>query len=345
LKAALFNSRERFSSFKRTLENKSIEFVVLDFENQEWIEYDYTNVDFLIYYPSFEYSSNHPLALNNVRDNMGHISSTFPHLKMYPDPRGFDFYNDKYKQYLFLRRHAYPMPLTYPLLSERSVDLVDERLGYPIVLKNRYGAGGGFVFKIHSKRDLIKYYRLSRMDLLNLGSVGQVLNMLKQRMFYYHFVKQRKMPYPFMSSPLLAQEFVKLDRDLKLVVGDDKVVEAHWRLQENESQWKVNIDGGGIGQWSHVPESAQELAEQLAKDLRMNWLNIDMILADGRFLITEFSPVWHHYAYKEKPTFVYEDDYNINVPLEVSLDLERIIVDSLIRAAGKKVKTSGDCRS
>ena len=49
----------------------------------------------------------------------------------------------------------------------------------------------------------------------------------------------------------------------------------------------------------------------------------------GEFLITEFSPVWHHYKYKEKPDFIYRDNYNINIPLEVSLDLERIIVESM----------------
>jgi len=48
-------------------------------------------------------------------------------------------------------------------------------------------------------------------------------------------------------------------------------------------------------------------------------------------LITEFSPVWHHYAYKEKPSFVYKDDYNIDVPLEVSLDLEKIMIRSIRR--------------
>ena len=55
-------------------------------------------------------------------------------------------------------------------------------------------------------------------------------------------------------------------------------------------------------------------------------------MSDGQFLITEFSPVWHHYAYQEKSSFVYKDDYNITMPLEVSLDLERIIVESLLRA-------------
>ena len=82
--------------------------------------------------------------------------------------------------------------------------------------------------------------------------------------------------------------------------------------------------------WGYVPDEAIELSMRLAKELEARWLNIDMVMSGGQFLITEFSPVWHHYAYKEKPTFVYQDDYNIDLPLEVALDLERIIVESLL---------------
>lgn len=138
------------------------------------------------------------------------------------------------------------------------------------------------------------------------------------------------MPYPFLSTPLLAQKFVKIDRDLKTVTGNQRVVEAHWRLQADPDMWKMNIDGGGTGVWSHIPQSAIELSVKLAKDLETRWLNIDLIVSEGKFLITEFSPVWHHYYYKEKPSFVYKEDYNLD-PLEETLDLERIIVQSLMQ--------------
>ena len=98
--------------------------------------------------------------------------------------------------------------------------------------------------------------------------------------------------------------------------------------------WKVNIDGGGIGEWSYVPEEAIALSERLARDLDTLWLNIDLLFTGKDFLITEFSPVWHHYAFREKPSFVYKEDYNIPVPLEISLDLEKIIVESLLEEAG-----------
>jgi hypothetical protein len=139
-----------------------------------------------------------------------------------------------------------------------------------------------------------------------------------------------------LSPPILAQKFVKIDRDLKTVVGGGKVVEAHWRYQVDDSMWKMNIDGGGTGVWGYVPDEALEVSVRLANDLNTSWLNLDLILNGDQFLITEFSPVWHHYAYKEKLGFVYKDDYNIDVPLEVSLDLERIIVESLIDAVKKE---------
>jgi len=141
------------------------------------------------------------------------------------------------------------------------------------------------------------------------------------------------MTYPLLSPPLLAQKFIKTDRDLKTVVGNGKVVEGHWRFQASPSEWKVNIDGGGIGQWSEIPHEPIALSEKLARDLNALWINLDILVGEGRFYITEFSPVWHHYRFREKPTFVYKDDYNIQPSLEIALDLERIIVESLIGAA------------
>jgi hypothetical protein len=98
----------------------------------------------------------------------------------------------------------------------------------------------------------------------------------------------------------------------------------------------MNIDGGGTGVWGYIPNEALEISVRLSQGLGAKWLNLDLIQSNGEFLITEFSPVWHHYAYKEKPNFIYQDDYNIQIPLDISLDLEQIILESLIEAAKTK---------
>jgi len=224
------------------------------------------------------------------------------------------------------------------LLSKRSVEIADQALGFPMVIKNRYGAGGLAVFKVNNKKELKLYYDLSQSDFFHFGAIKYYARILSRRIFYYTLIKARQMMYPFLSPPLLAQKFIKIDRDLKTVVGNYKVVEGHWRLQASQDQWKVNIDAGGIGLWSHIPQEATSLSERLARELGTLWLNVDLMKSNDEFLISEFSPVWHHYGYKEKPSFIYKDDYNVDTPLDISLDLERIIIESLINRKEKEMK-------
>ncbi|MDW7646085.1 MAG: ATP-grasp domain-containing protein [Desulfuromonadales bacterium] len=329
-KAVLFKSSERFEAFRTKLDHYGVDCTVLDFDQNDWVDFDYSQVDFAIYYPSFENSSGYPLALYKVYDNIAFLHSEYPDLQIYPDPGIIKYYNDKYRQYLFLKKNHFPIPDTLPLHSIDDVNAAEESFGYPMILKNRYGAGGGSVFKIENRKDLDKYFCLSQMHLFNVQALKHFGSMMASRLFWYHTIKAKRVPYPFLSPPLLAQRFVKIDRDLKTVVGGNRVVEGHWRLQANNAMWKMNIDGGGTGVWSEIPQDALELSLRLGKVLKASWLNIDLIHSGEQFLITEFSPVWHHYLYKEKPSFVYSDDYNLD-PLEYALDLERIIVESLLQ--------------
>lgn len=332
LKVVLFKSEERFDAFAKKLTEFNITYDILDFCDNSWLKYDFNSADIVIYYPSFKFSSNHPQALYEVYDNLMHIKMLNPAIRMYPDPKIIHFYNDKYKQYLYLNSMKYPMPETYPLYSETSLDLVEKQLGFPMILKNRYGAGGDNVFQVSSRKELEKFYNLSRMNFFSFTAFNHLFSMFTKRIFLYHLIKEKKMNYPFLAVPLLAQKFIAHDRDIKTVVGNLKVVEAHWRLKAKDDMWKMNIDGGGIGQWSKIPSDVIAISEKLARGLNVSWLNIDFIKGDNGYMITEFSPVWHHYAYKEKPSFVYKDDYNIDTPLEKALDLERIIVESMIYA-------------
>lgn len=335
-RAVIFHSQERCSAFQSEFSGRGVEVCLLDFDKHDWLDFDFASADLLVYYPSFEYSSNHPLALRKVYDNLAFLHQEHPHLLIYPDPAIISYYNDKYRQFLFLKKHDYPILKTLPLFSAASLQLAEEELGYPMVVKNRYGAGGGAVFKVNNRKELEGYYRLATMDLWSAAFFKHLFNMASKRIFFYHLIKTRKAPYPFLSPPLLAQEFKTIDRDLKTVVGDGQVVEGHWRLQASNAMWKMNIDDGGIGQWSHIPQEALELSLRLAQDLGASWINLDLMLCNGKFFISEFSPVWHHYRYKEKPSFVYKDDYNLTMPLETSLNLEKILVDSLLQRLGNK---------
>jgi glutathione synthase/RimK-type ligase-like ATP-grasp enzyme len=330
MKAVVFKSQRRAQAFEEQFRKAGVEVVRLDFDSPDWVEYDFQDVDFVVYFPEFQFTSNNPLALYAVYDNLMHIHALYPTIRMFPDPKIIRFYSDKYRQYLFLRSRHHPYPETYALVSEGSLDIAENRLGYPLVVKNRYGAGGDYVFRVDNRKQLREYYDLSTLNYFSVTGLKHALRTLRSRLFYYYLIREKRMAYPFLSMPLLAQKFVPHDRDIKTVVGQGRVVEAHWRRKADDQMWKVNIDGGGIGEWSYVPPEIIDLSERLAADLQATWLNIDIIQSDGRYLISEFSPVWHHYAYREKPNFVYKGDYNIDVPLDIALNLERIIVESFV---------------
>jgi hypothetical protein len=342
LKAVLIKSHERFQSFRQKLHEYDILCTIVDFSDPAWIDHDFSTYDFLIYYPSFEFSSNYPQTLYRVHDNIPFIQSQYPNLIIYPDPAIIWYYNDKYRQFLFLQKQDFPIPATIPLTSEDAVERAVSELGFPMVVKNRHGAGGDFVFLAKDSKELYRYYYVSHFNFMYASILKYFYSILRQRVFYYHLIKAKRMTYPFLTPPLLAQKFLEIDRDLKTVVGDDRVIEGHWRFQASKEQWKVNIDGGGIGQWSKIPDRAIELSLRLSRALNASWINLDIMENNDNYLISEFSPVWHHYKYKEKPSFIYKDDYNIDIPLDVSLDLERIILESLIkRVESRKSSSNG----
>ena len=47
LRAVLFKSKERFTRFLHTLEEYGVACDVLDFADYEWIDYDFSNIDFI----------------------------------------------------------------------------------------------------------------------------------------------------------------------------------------------------------------------------------------------------------------------------------------------------------
>lgn len=337
VRAVLFKSVKRFDSFHTSLRDVGADVTVLDFDQPDWIDFDFDDVDIVIYFPSFEFTSNHPQALTRVTDNLMHIHRLYPHIQMFPCPNVIPYYSDKYRQWLFMRSRGLPTPETYPMYTEQSLDGIARRLGFPLVVKNRFGAGGAYVYKVETRDQLQHLYRQSQLDLLRSRAIWGFAGTLTNRTFYRRLIRQRRMEYPFPSPPLLAQSFVPHERDMRVVMCGDTVIEANWRRSANPQTWKVNVDSGGIAEWSYVPPEAIELSKRLSGDLKASWLKIDIVEHERRWMIFEFSPAWHHFVYAELPSFVYKEDYNIAVPLDTAQHLETLIVESLVRSAAARV--------
>lgn len=94
--------------------------------------------------------------------------------------------------------------------------------------------------------------------------------------------------YTHNNSVFYAQEFLPIDRDLRLVLIGRKVVASYWRLQ-CEDGFHNNIAQGGVLKMSRVPVEAATLVEQLAARLGIDHAGFDVAMVDGHPYVLEFN--------------------------------------------------------
>jgi hypothetical protein len=332
-RAVLLKSLRRFESFAAELGRAGCEVITLDFDESGWREFDFGSADILVYFPHFQHSSNHPLALRWAIDDLAWIARRHPRLRIFPDPALLEFYGDKYHQFRHMKVQGLPIPETWAVETPAQALEAGTALGWPLIVKNRFGAGGDYVSRLTDAEELLDWAAAAGMEWSRHGARWLQARRLLRRAFLRALKRGRQAEYPFLSLPLIVQKFCPHDRDLKVVMYGQRAIEAHWRMNAAAGQWKMNIDGGGAGIWSHVPEAALVVSRRLAASLGSRWLNIDLIPQGDGFLVSEFSPVWHHYRVREKPGFQYDASYNLELSWDESENIERLIVESLLAEA------------
>lgn len=90
------------------------------------------------------------------------------------------------------------------------------------------------------------------------------------------------------TSVLYAQEYLPIDRDVRVVVVGDRVLTAYWRTQAEQGFYN-NVARGGQIDTSPVPDIATELALRLARDLGVDHAGFDIALVDGYPFVLEFN--------------------------------------------------------
>ncbi|VUD67576.1 Ribosomal protein S6--L-glutamate ligase [Thalassocella blandensis] len=87
---------------------------------------------------------------------------------------------------------------------------------------------------------------------------------------------------------LYVQEFLPIDRDLRLVVVGEKVVSAYWRLQSSNG-FHNNVARGGVVALGDIPPDAIVLVEYVAKTLGIDHAGFDVAMVDGFPYLLEFN--------------------------------------------------------
>ena len=87
---------------------------------------------------------------------------------------------------------------------------------------------------------------------------------------------------------LYVQEWLPIDRDIRVVIVGDQIVSAYWRIQAAQGFYN-NVSKGGYVDHSPVPQAAIELALHLARTLDINHAGWDIAMVGEHPYAIEFN--------------------------------------------------------
>lgn len=91
------------------------------------------------------------------------------------------------------------------------------------------------------------------------------------------------------------QEYLPIDRDLRVCIVGDEVIGSYWRIGNNG--FHNNVSQGGTISFDDIPDAALELVRDVAAKLNINHAGFDIVSANGRYYILEFNVLFGNQAF------------------------------------------------
>ncbi len=168
--------------------------------------------------------------------------------------------DDKATTFLRLAEQNIPMPTTlFGLLCytpdctppKAALDKIERTLGYPLIAKTCFGSLGKGVYKIDNRNELEQI--------------------------------AKKLQY----TPHLFQRFIAASagKDVRVIVIGGKTQAA--MLRRSETDFRSNIELGGIGEPIEIPQKLKTLCEQVATILELDYCGIDILLDGENYRVCE----------------------------------------------------------
>jgi ribosomal protein S6--L-glutamate ligase len=167
----------------------------------------------------------------------------------FPSYHTYKCVQDKIKQTALFQLAGLPHPRTRVFYGKRQKAKIMQYFSYPCIAKAPRGSAmGRGVFLINNAADLDAYGH-------------------KRHVAYI-------------------QEYIPIDRDIRVVVIGGHVMHAYWRIA-GEGEFRTNIARGGRISLDPVPEKALDLALKAAKTCGWDDVGMDICTNRGQFTILE----------------------------------------------------------
>ncbi len=169
--------------------------------------------------------------------------------RVFPSVQSYRYGQDKV-QFTRVAQALFPAHVPETIIAraeaEAALDAAD-RLGFPLVLKHPRSSMGQGVFKIENRRELMEM--LPNLDVL------------------------------------YAQEYLEIERDLRVVWIGDRVVAAYWRI--GGDGFHHNIAKGAQASFTDIPPAALEFVSRVAKALQIDHAGFDLAEVSGHWYLIE----------------------------------------------------------
>lgn len=88
--------------------------------------------------------------------------------------------------------------------------------------------------------------------------------------------------------PAYVQDFIPVDRDLRVVVIGDRAVHAYWRIA-GCNEFRTNVSQGGVISFDNIPKDGVDFAVEIARICHLDDVGLDIYYHQGQFGIFELN--------------------------------------------------------
>jgi len=244
--------------FKKHLTALGADAFYFNIDHMNWFEVEDKDPDAYIWL-----ADNKEERYRIIHDRVYFIENIFKK-PIFPDMRMYFSEGDKVKQNQIFQCLNIPTAKTYIAAEKDKAVKIIHKIKYPFVLKDPYGYGGIHVFKIKNRQEAGEF-----VDKI-FGAGLKTGCSLCQNIFY-------------------GQEFLPVEKDLRVITIGPKVFCAYWRIGQ-EGNWKHNLEQGARVSFDNVPISAVKMCQDFSRKMRFHWMGYDLfVLRDGSVKMMEYS--------------------------------------------------------
>ena len=167
----------------------------------------------------------------------------------FPSFHTYKFAQDKIKQTAIFNMLGIPHPKTKTFYGKKQKQTILKSFDFPFIAKKARGSSkGNDIYLIQNKQDLSNY-------LINKG-------------------------------PAYIQEYLPIERDMRIIIIGKKIRLAYWRIA-SKNNFKTNLSQGGTISFAPLPQKALDLALMTALKCGWNDVGIDIIEVSNQFFVLE----------------------------------------------------------